>query len=154
MSLRILTRKSKMGLLPVEKDVCRLLFTSNRAQLACRLFLNEVKSHRGLSRHEMSKFATDLDEGKLQTVFTYSRTRFYREIRKTLISNGLLSLEARMVVNEELDLSPERRKRKSVVKKYVPVHQPITKRPPDGLNLPRLIWIVCEKWNREFFGAA
>jgi hypothetical protein len=57
-----------------------------------------------------------------------------------------------MMPSEGLELSPERKRRKSVVRKYVAVHQPITKRPPDGLNLPRLIWIVCEKWNREFFG--
>lgn len=152
MSLRILTRKSKMGLLPVEKDVCLLLFETKKAQHACRLFLNAVKVHRGLSRREMSRFAWDLDAGKLERGFRYSRSRFYRETRKTLISNGLLSLEARMMPSEGLELSPERKRRKSVVRKYVAVHQPITKRPPDGLNLPRLIWIVCEKWNREFFG--
>jgi len=23
-------------------------------------------------------------------------------------------------------------------------------RPPDGLNLPRLIWIICKRWNDDF----
>jgi len=35
--------------------------------------------------------------------------------------------------------------------KYVPVRQPIAKRAPDGLNLVRLTWIICRKWNSEFF---
>jgi len=152
LSLRILTRKSKMGLLPVEKDISKLLFEGKRAQHACRLFLNELKLHNGLTRHELSKFAFDLASGKLGCM--YSRSRFYSEIRRTLISTGLLSLEGRFVRCEDMDLSPERKKCRLVVSKYVPVRQPIPKRPPDGLNLPRLIWIVCERWNRTFFEEA
>jgi len=34
--------------------------------------------------------------------------------------------------------------------KYVPVRQPIPKRPPDGLNLVRLMWVICKRWNDEF----
>jgi parallel beta-helix repeat protein len=37
-----------------------------------------------------------------------------------------------------------------VKEKYVPVCQPIPKRPPDGLNLPRLMWTICKRWNDEF----
>jgi parallel beta-helix repeat protein len=37
-----------------------------------------------------------------------------------------------------------------VKEKYVPVWQPIPKRPPDGLNLPRLMWTICKRWNDEF----
>jgi hypothetical protein len=39
-----------------------------------------------------------------------------------------------------------------VREKYVPVRQFIPKRPPDGLNLPRLMWTICKKWNDEFLG--
>jgi len=37
-----------------------------------------------------------------------------------------------------------------VQEKYVLVRQPIPKRPPDGLNLVRLMWIICKRWNDEF----
>jgi len=47
-------------------------------------------------------------------------------------------------------LAPERRRQRDVVEKYVPVRQPIPKRPPDGLNLVRLMWIICKRWNDEF----
>ncbi len=141
-----------MGLLPVEKDISKLLFEGKRAQHACRLLLDELKLHDGLTRHELSRFAFDLAKGKLEC--QYSRSRFYSEIRRTLISTGLLSLESRFVECQEMDLSPERKKHRSLVNKYVPVRQPIPRRPPDGLNLPRLIWIVCERWNRTFFEEA
>jgi len=47
-------------------------------------------------------------------------------------------------------LAPERVRRRDVVEKYVPVRQPIPKRPPDGLNLPKLMWTICKRWNDEF----
>jgi hypothetical protein len=60
-----------------------------------------------------------------------------------------LSLELvrlnQLVSTHDFDLSSDRLK-----EKYVPVRQPIPKRPPDGLNLPRLMWIVCKRWNDEF----
>ena len=149
MSLRILSRKSKLNLLPVEKDVCKLLFERQRAQRSCRMLLDEIKRHGGLSRSEMSSFAWKLDRGDFG--FSYARRSFYREVRKTLISAGLLSFEARFVDPPSLELSPECSKVRTVVRKYVPVHQPINQRPPDGLNLPRLIWVVCRRWNSEFF---
>jgi hypothetical protein len=49
-------------------------------------------------------------------------------------------------------LAPERSRKKDVVDKYVPVRQPIQKRPPDGLNLVRLTWVICKRWNDEFLG--
>jgi len=50
------------------------------------------------------------------------------------------------------DFEPEQQRRaRGVVDKYVPVRQPIAKRAPDGLNLVRLTWIICRKWNSEFF---
>jgi hypothetical protein len=150
LSLRFLTRKSKMSLLPVEKDVSKLLFISRSAQRACRLFLDEIKARKGLSRHELSELAWGLNSGKFG--FKYSRRSFYREVRRNLLSAGLVSFEARFSDDTTLELSPKSRRRKHVAMKYVPVHQPISKRAPDGLNLPRIIWIVCHRWNMEFFG--
>lgn len=40
-----------------------------------------------------------------------------------------------------------------VREKYVPVSLPIPKRPPEGLNLPRLMWIICKRWNDGFLEA-
>jgi hypothetical protein len=151
LTLRILTRKTKLGLLPIEEDICKILFTKKRAQHACRLFLNLLRAKGSLSRTDMSKFAWDLDRGNLEKGFSYSRTRFYTEVRRTLISTGLLSIEARFIDSSQIvELSPDRKRRRYEERRYVAVHQPISVHPPSGLNLPRLIWIVCSKWNKEF----
>ncbi|MGQ9642151.1 MAG: hypothetical protein ACUVUF_08590 [Candidatus Bathycorpusculaceae bacterium] len=150
MSLRVLTRKAKIELMTVEGDICTLLFPGKRAQHACRLFLEHLKERGGLTRSELSMFAWDLQAGKIEKGFCYSRTRFYTNIRKTLLTLGLISIEQRFVNVAEQDLIPERRRCGDVVQKYVPVRQPIPKRPPDGLNLVRLMWTICKRWNDEF----
>jgi hypothetical protein len=63
---------------------------------------------------------------------------------------GLIAIEQRFVDVAEQDLAPERRRHREVVEKYVPVRQPIPKRPPDGLNMPRLMWTISKRWNNEF----
>ena len=150
MSLRVLTRKAKMELVTAEGDICSMLFPRERAQHACRLFLGHLKRRGGLTRSELSMFAWDLQAGKIEKGFKYSRTRFYTNIRKTLLMLGLIAIEQRFVDTPEQDLAPERRRQRDVVEKYVPVRQPIPKRPPDGVNLPRLMWIICKRWNGEF----
>jgi len=150
MSLRVLTRRAKMELISAEGDICSMLFPQERAQHACRLFLQHLKSHDGLTRRELSRFAWDLQAGKIEKGFRYSRTRFYTNIRKTLLTLGLVAIEQRFVGNTEQDLTPERGKHRDVIEKYVPVRQPIPKRPPDSLNLPRLMWTICKRWNDEF----
>jgi len=150
MSLRVLTRRAKMELLKAESDICSMLFPQERAQHACRLFLEHLKRRGGLTRSELSQFAWDLQAGKVEEGFKYSRTRFYTNIRKTLLTLGLIAIEQRFVEAPEQDLAPERRRHRDVVEKYVPVRQPIPKRPPDGLNLPRLMWVICKRWNDEF----
>jgi hypothetical protein len=150
MSLRTLTRKTKVQLFSVEQDVCELLFANRRAQHACRLFLNFLKQKGGCTRGELNRFSWDLQAGKIEKGFRYSRTRFYTNIRKTLLTLGLIAIEQRFVDTPEQDLAPERRRHRDVVEKYVPVRQPIPKRPPDGLNLPRLMWNICKRWNDEF----
>ena len=150
MGLRVLTRKAKMNLTSLNVDICELLFAQARARHACRLFLTTLKSSGGLSRAELSRFADDLEHGKIEEGFKYSRRQFYAQIRRTLLTLGLMAIEERFVGVFSQDLTPERRFHRDVVEKYVPVAQPISKRPPDGLNLPRLVWNICKAWNDEF----
>jgi hypothetical protein len=133
-----------------KQDICRILFARKRAQRACRLFLAELKRHNGLTRAELSRFADNLNAGKVQPGFKYSRRQFYATVRQTLLNVGLVAVEQRFVWQAEQDLAPERKHRRDTVEKYVAVRQPIPKRPPDGVNLPRLMWIVCKRWNDEF----
>lgn len=142
-----------MEILQQDGDVCELLFNSRRAQHACRLFLDELKRKNGLSRSEFNKFGFSLQDGKVEAGFRYSRTRFYVQVRRTLLTLGLVGIQQRPADCGEAELSPERkrRSRSGLVDKYVAVWQPIAKRPPDGLNFVRLTWIICERWNREMF---
>lgn len=152
MSLRTIGRKVKMDILQQEGDMCELLFNNSRAQHACRLFLDELKRKGGLSRAEFQLFASMLRDGKIERGFRYSRTRFYAQVRRTLLTLGLVGIQQRPADSRSEDLEPERRRApRGVVDKYVPIRQPIARRPPDGLNLVRLTWIICEKWNHEFF---
>jgi len=150
MKLRVLTRKAKMELISAEGDICSMLFPQERAQHACKLFLEHLKGCSGLTRSELSRFTWDLQAGKIEKGFRYSRTRFYTNIRRTLLTLGLIAIEQRFVDTPKQDLAPERGRHRDVVEKYVPVRQPIPKRPPDGLNLPRLMWTICKRWNDEF----
>jgi hypothetical protein len=145
MGLRILTRKIKMELISEQQDVCELIFTQKRAQHACRLFLEQLKAKRGVTRTEMSKFAWDLQHGQIEKGFKYSRRSFYTQIRRTLYTLGLIGIEQRLVPAQDWNIIYEK-----VKDKYVPIRQPISKRPPDGVNLPRLTWIICKAWNDEF----
>ena len=145
MTLRVLTRKTKMSLIPSEEDICKLLFTRRKQQRACRLFLDWLKERGACTRSELSKFAWDLEAGKIEEGFKYRRTSFYRQIRKPLLTLGLITIEQRFGERQDFDV-----KSFVVREKYVLVRQPIPKRPPDGLNLPRLMWTICKRWNDEF----
>jgi hypothetical protein len=144
-TLRVLTRKTKMSLIPSEEDICKLLFTRRKQQRTCRLFLDWIKERGACTRSELSKFAWNLEAGKLEKGFKYRRTSFYRQIRKPLLTLGLITIEQRFGEKQDFDV-----KSFVVQEKYVLVRQPIPKRPPDGLNLPRLMWIICKRWNDEF----
>jgi hypothetical protein len=139
-----------MELISSEADVCSLLFAQKRTQYACRLFLNLLKEHNGCTRSELNRFSWDLEAGRIEKGFRYSRTRFYMQVRRTLLTLGLVAIEQRFIGSSGQDLAPERRFHRDVVEKYVPMRQPIPKRPPDGLNLPRLAWNICKAWNDEF----
>jgi len=128
-----------MHLIPGDEDICELLFTHNKTQRACRLFLDWLKERGGCTRSELSRFAWDLEAGKIAEGFKYTRTNFYRQIRRVLLTLGLMAIEQRFDVESN-----------DVKEKYVPVRQPIPKRPPNGLNLVRLMWIICKRWNDEF----
>jgi hypothetical protein len=91
-----------------------------------------------------------LQAGKIEEGFKYSCTWFYTNIQRTLLMLCLIVIEQRFVDAAEQDLAPERGRHRDVVEKYVLVQQPIPKRPPDGLNLPRLMWTICKRWNDEF----
>ena len=95
MSLRVLTRKTKMSLIPSEEDICKLLFTRRKQQRACRLLLDWFKECGACTRSELSKFAWDLEAGKIEKGFKYRRTSFYRQIRKPLLTLGLITIEQR-----------------------------------------------------------
>ena len=147
MSLRVLTRKTKIELISSQQDICELLFAQKRTQHACRLFLEALKESGGLTRSELSQFAWDLEAGKIEKDFKYRRTSFYRQIRKPLLTLGLITIEQRFGEKRDFDV-----KSFVVREKHVPVRQPIPKRPPDGLNLARLTWVICKRWNDEFSG--
>ena len=152
LSLRTIGRKVKMDILQQEGDICRLLFNNKRAQHASRLFLDQLKVKNGLTRAEFQRFACDLNNGAFESGFKYSRTRFYVQVRRTLLVLGLVGIQQRPADSRAADFEPEKRRApRGVVDKYVAVWQPIAKRPPDGLNLVRLTWIICEKWNKEMF---
>jgi len=82
---------------------------------------------------------------RVQRGLRYRRTSFYRQIRKPLLTLGLITIEQRLGEKQDFDV-----KSFVVREKYVLVRQPIQKRLPDGLNLVRLMWMICKRWNDEF----
>ncbi len=152
MSLRNIGRRVKMDILHQEGDVCELLFANKRTQHAARLFLNELKKRSGMTRLEFGAFVRDMQDSKIEPGFKYSRTWFYAQIRTTLLTLGLVGIQQRPADSRLEDFEPEKKRApRGIIDKYVAVRQPIARRPPDGLNLVRLTWIICEKWNEEFF---
>ncbi len=118
-----------MEILQQEGDVCELLFNNRRAQRACRLFLGPLRDRNGLTRREFNCFAKDLRDGKVEAGFRYSRTRFYVQVRRTLLTLGLIGIQQRPAEGREQELSPERRRFGScdgLVDKYVAIRQPIS----------------------------
>jgi len=150
MRIRNLTRHIKRLLLNPEGDISELLFNNKKTQHACRLFLEFLKTKKSCTREELSQFATDLENGKIEKDFHYSRAKFYYTIRATLLTLGLIQVQERFFHSETFDLAPEHKRRRNIQEVYVPVKQPISKMPPDGVHLPRFCWIICKKWNDEF----
>ena len=88
-----------------------------------------------------------MEASKIEEGFMYRRTSFYRQIRRVLLTLGLIASEQRFGEKQDFDM-----KSFVVREKYVLMRQPIPKRPPGGLNVVRLMWIICKRWNDEFLG--
>jgi hypothetical protein len=86
-----------------------------------------------------------LAAGRVEPGFRYSRPRFYQQIRRTLLTLGLIAIQEQFMTKTTFEGKSFR-----TVEKYIPVPQPIPRRPPDGLNLVRLTWNLCRRWNEEF----
>ena len=125
-----------------KEDVCEVIFTHRKTALACRLFLDWLKTKGGeCTRSELSQFARDLANGRVRDGFTLKRSNFYRTVLKKLVALGFISLQPRF--------DPKKRSGTSYV--YAPIAQPITKRPPLGeRSFWRLAWEVAKQWNKEF----
>ena len=139
-----MARKSKMELLNPDGDTASLLFSHSRTQHACRLLVEEIRVRNGLTRSEFNKWTWALDKGEVEEGFRFSRTQFYAQVRRVLLTLGLVGIERRVVQKEDFELKSD-----VVKEKYILVWQPITQRPPDGVNLPRLCWVICNKWNMK-----
>ncbi|MEM3703339.1 MAG: hypothetical protein QXX79_02810 [Candidatus Bathyarchaeia archaeon] len=72
------------------------------------------------NRSELSQFTWDLQAGKIEKGFRYRRTSFYRQIRKPLLTLGLITIEQRFGEKQDFDV-----KSFVVQEKYVLVRQPI-----------------------------
>lgn len=146
MRLRSITRATKLELFHSDEDFVSFLFVDRKTQLAARLFLKELKHRNGLTRAELSHFVGDLQHGKIEKGFTFSRSAFYTTIRRILLLVGLITIEQRAVnVSGEWSGSYG-----TVKEKYVPVIQPITRKPPDGVTFMRFAWILSKQWNNYF----
>jgi len=86
------------------------------------------------------QFAKDLEQGKIESGFTYSIKNFYAKIRRRLLDLGFLTFDYKMDYNKG-----------DKILVYEPTVQPIpTWRGPPGWSFYRLSWELCTKWNDEF----
>lgn len=133
-------RKARFDLISAEGDICRLLFDHSKTQTAARLFLEWLKK-RGcrVTKHEMSRFAHDLQAGRIKRGFRYRRENFYRLILKRMRNLGPISLQTRL----------DSLKGRSV-QVYEPVRQHIPKRGPPKGSFWHNAYVICKKWNEEF----
>ena len=143
MSLAQIARKSRMLTIPEETDICVLLFKRPKTVKAARLFLDWLKTtggpYPGATRSEVSQFGRDLQAGLIDPEFTYGRKAFYATILRRLVDLGFIGLRYR-----------GRDRKGRSIEKYVPIHQPITLRPPSRKNFWNICWHICKKWNDEF----
>jgi len=137
MKLHRFVRKARREALSEKADICGLIFSQAKTQHACRLFLNWLlKCRYGCTRRELSQFARDLEAGRLEKGFRYTRASFYRVIRKRLLQLGFLGLAQRSIDH-------------GWAYKHVLIHQPIPKRGPDAWSFARLCWLLCNRWNEQ-----
>jgi hypothetical protein len=130
-----IARKTRLGALSAEQDICSLLFSHKKTQAACRLFIVWLKAHKGrVSPKQVSRFSLDLQEGKVREGFTYSRVNFYRTVFRRLVELGFVT---RLYTRTEGWI-------------YLTQQQPIPRKAPGGRNFWNLSWQICNKWNQEW----
>jgi hypothetical protein len=135
MRVEEIARKTRLGALSAEQDICKLLFAYSKTQVACRLFIVWLKAHRGrVSPKQVSQFSRDLQEGRIREGFAYSRVNFYRTVFRRLVELGFIT---RFYMRREGWL-------------YRVQDQPIPRKPPGGRNFWNLAWQICQKWNHEW----
>lgn len=133
-----MARKARLESLPKETDVSMLLFDYEKSRRACRIFLDWLKEKGGkASKNEISAFAYQLQQGKIDKGFTYSRKSFYKTVLRRLVNLGFI----------ELYQGHYKGRRRWI---YAPVWQPIPKRPPGGRNFYNMAWQICKRWNQEW----
>jgi len=133
-----LARKARLEALSEETDICTLLFDHERPRRACRLFLEWLKENgKRASKHEVSQFGRELQAGRIEKAFTYSRRSFYRTALSRMVKLGFI----------ELFTGYHKGRRQQV---YAPIMQPVPKRPPGGYNFWNMAWQICERWNQEW----
>ncbi len=72
------------------------------------------------------------------------------QVRRTLLVLGLVEIQQRPADSRVGEFMPEnRRAPRGVVDKCVAVRQPISKRPPDGLNLVRLTMLSVKNGTKH-----
>jgi len=130
-----IAKKTHLSALSAEQDIFKILFTHNKTQMACRLFISWLKTHRGrVSPRQISQFGRDLQKGKIREDFRYSRKNFYRTIFRRLVELGFIT---RIYIRSEGWI-------------YLIQQQPIPCKAPGGRNFWNLSWQICRKWNREW----
>lgn len=136
MRLHPFVKKARREVLSRNGDICELFFGHPKTVRACHLFISWMrKGAHGRSRAELSQFAKDLQDGRIEKGFHYRRSSFYSVIRRRLLELGFLGLAIRSLDHGS-------------VYKYILVLQPIPKRGPDGWSFARLCWILCREWNK------
>lgn len=118
----------------IKGDICVLLFRFTKTQRACRVFLEWLKKNGSeATPRELSRFATDLQAGRIDPGFTYRRETFYRIILRQLLEMGFIEKQTRY---------------RGIV--YAPVIQPIPLRAPLLKTWWGLSYMVAKKWNFEW----
>ena len=126
------------------RDVCKIVFQRKKAQVACRLFLNWLKSRRGhwASKSAIREFSISLQKGLIwqNKRFTYSQRNFYLVILRNLIRIGLL-MRNKPRTDERTG---------KMLFGYGPTEMFIPKEPPKGSGFYRICWYIAKYWAKEF----
>ena len=125
-----------------KQDVCEVLFSHAKTVRTAKRFIRWLKGNGGeASRSEVSAFAHDLSNGRLEGGFRYARKNFYGTVLRRLQDTGFLSLQSRY----------DSKAKRGTRYVYAPVDQPIPNRPPlGGPSFWRNAWELCRLWNETW----